>query len=344
MSTHVIHSRVPRISWSPRISWGAVFAGGLVSLIVYLMLSVLGTAIGAAALNPLSDTHPLAGFGTGTGLWLSLTTLLSILAGAYIAGRSAPGQGALHGVLTWSLTTLATVWLLASLATGLAGAAVNTVGKGLSLAGQGVAAAAPQLASGVQTQLRENGIALDWDNLKGELDSALRQTGKAELDPQRLREEAQRSANDAEAGARDAARDPQAASAELGEWFSKVRERGEPALAAADKQALANLIAARTGQSPQQAQATADRYAQTYAEAMAKYEQLKAQAEQKAREAAQSAADGVSKAAWSSLIVLLLGGLIAFFSGRLGYRRQPVQAAIDSDPVHPGYGDIRKHD
>lgn len=335
MNTHIVRPRLARISW------GAVFAGGLISLIVYLVLSVLGTAIGASALDPLSDAHPLAGFGTGTGVWLTVTTLLSIFAGAYVAGRSAPGQGALHGVLAWSLTTLATVWLLASLATGLAGAAANTVGKGLSLAGQGVAAAAPQVASGVKAQLRENGIDLDWDDLKGELDTALRQTGKAELDPTRLREDAQRSVDDAQAGARDAAVDPQAASNELSDWFAKVRERGEPALAAADKDALANLIAARTGQSPEQARATAERYARTYAEAMAKYEQLKAQAEQKAREAAQTAAKGVSKAAWSSLIVLLLGGLIAFFAGRLGYRRQPVYAVAHTDAVHTRYDQAR---
>lgn len=307
----------------PRISWGAVFAGGLISLIVYLILSVLGTAIGASAIDPLGDAHPLAGFGTGTGLWLSATTLLSIFAGAFIAGRSAPGEGALHGLLAWSLTTLATVWLLASLAGSVTGAAFSTVGKGLSLAGEGVAAAAPQLASGVKEQLRENGIALDWDNLKGELDTALRQTGKAELDPDRLQAQAERSVDEAQAGANAAARDPQAANAELSEWFAKVRERGTPALAAADQDALANLIAARTGQSPQQARVTAERYARSYADAMAQYEQLKAQAAQKAREAAQTAAAGVSKAAWSSLIVLLLGGLVAFAAGRLGFRRQP---------------------
>ncbi|MFD8438573.1 hypothetical protein ACFV2I_26155 [Streptomyces microflavus] len=174
----------------------------------------------------------------------------------------------------------------------------------------------------MQAQLRENGIDLDWDDLKRELDTALRKTGKAELDPQRIRQDAQRSLGDAKAVAEDAALDPQAANAELSDWFAQVRERGAPALAAADKDALAHLIAARTGQPLEQARVTADRYAQTYDQAMTKYEQLKAQAGQKAREAAQSASEGVSKAAWSSLIVLVLGGLLAFFAGRLGYRRQ----------------------
>jgi len=270
----------------------------------------------------MGDAYPLTGFDSGTGVSMTGRTLITILAGTYITGSSPPSQGALHGVLTWAATTLVTVWLLASLAAGLAGAAANTVGKGLSLAGQGAAAAAPQLAARVQAQLRENGIDLDWTDLKRELDTALRQTGKADLDPQRLSQDAQRSVGDAKAAAHEAAIDPQAASAELSDWFAKVRERGAPSLAAADKDALANLIAARTGQPLDQAHATADRYAQTYDQAMAKYEQLKAQAEQKAREAAQAASAGVSKAAWSSLVVLVLGGLLAFFAGRLGFRRQ----------------------
>jgi vacuolar-type H+-ATPase subunit I/STV1 len=38
----------------PRVSWGAVIAGVILSLIVYLILSVLGTAIGASLLSPMS--------------------------------------------------------------------------------------------------------------------------------------------------------------------------------------------------------------------------------------------------------------------------------------------------
>ena len=87
----------------PRISWGAIFAGCFVSLIVYLVLSVLGTAIGASAIDPLSDASPLSGFGKGTGIWLGVTTLVSVLIGAFIAGRAAPGQGGLHGILSLSL-------------------------------------------------------------------------------------------------------------------------------------------------------------------------------------------------------------------------------------------------
>ena len=71
-----------------------------------------------------------------------LALLLSIAFGAFVAGRTAPDRGGLHGVLTWTLTTLLTTWLLAGLASSVVGTAGNVVGKGLSAAGSGIAAAA----------------------------------------------------------------------------------------------------------------------------------------------------------------------------------------------------------
>jgi ElaB/YqjD/DUF883 family membrane-anchored ribosome-binding protein len=85
-----------------------------------------------------------------------------------------------------------------------------------------------------------------------------------------------------------------------------------------------NIVAARTGKSHEEAQAIVDNYAQTYDAALAKYQQLKVQAEQQAREAAASAARGVSKAAWGSVVILLIGAAVAGVAGWLGLRSRPV--------------------
>ena len=47
----------------------------------------------------------------------------------------------------------------------------------------------------------------------------------------------------------------------------RVRKAGEPALSAADKQALVNIVAARTGKSQQEAQQVVDNYARAYQQA-----------------------------------------------------------------------------
>src|ERR1700689_5004146 len=73
----------------PRISWGAVIAGVILSLIVYLTLSVLGTAVGASLLRPLSHPVPLREFGFGSGFWVIVTTVVAVFTGAYFAGRCA---------------------------------------------------------------------------------------------------------------------------------------------------------------------------------------------------------------------------------------------------------------
>ena len=315
-----------------RISWGAIVAGSFLSLVTYLVLSVLGTAVGAGAIDPLRDANPLNGLGTGTGIWLGLTTLVSILIGAFVAGRSAPGQGGLHGLLTWSLTTLVTTYLLASLASGVTGAALGAVGKGLSLAGDGVAAAAPHIASTVKDELQKNGIGLDAGDLQGQLDTLLRQTGKPALDPSNLKANAQQAANDGAQAAQQTATAPQQTDQQLSDWFARVRQEGQPALNAADKDALVNIVAARTGKSHDEAQQIVDNYAQSYQQMMVKFQQLKQEAGQKAREAADATARGVSKAAWSALALLVIGGLLAFVAGLFGFARQPVRVVATRHP------------
>lgn len=312
-----------------RVSWSAVFAGGAIALASYLVLSVLGTAIGTGAVDPMAEGNPLRGFGTGAGVWLFISTLLSVAAGAWVAGRTAPTRGGLHGLLSWTVTTLLATWLLASLAGSVVGTAGSIAGKGLSLAADGVAAAAPSVSQGIKEQLNKNGISLDWDNLEGELNKTLEQSGKADLNPSTLEQKADQAQVQGESAGRIAAEDPTQAIDQLKQWFERVRKAGEPALSAADKEALVNIVAARTGKSQQEAQQVVDNYARAYQQAAEQVKVLKAQAEQQTREAAQIAASNVSKAAWGTLVTLLIGAALSFAVGRfaLSSRQRRVAAA-----------------
>ena len=310
-----------------RVSLGSVLAGSAIALVTYLVLSVLGTAIGASAVDAMQAGNPLSGFGTGAGIWLFVSTLLAIGVGAFVAGRTAPDRGGLHGILSWTITTLLTTWLLAALATSVVGAAGNVVGKGLSAAGSGIAAVAPGISDSVKQQLNEKGISLDWDSLQGELDTLLKQSGKAELDPATVEQKAEQIGADGKQSATDAATDPAQAATELKQWFERVKASGEPALNAADKEALVNIVAARTGKSQAEASQIVENYAQAYQQAVQKVEELKAQAEQKAREAGEIAAKQLSRAAWSTLLMLLLGAALSFGMGRLAISTRKVPMA-----------------
>ena len=316
--------------WPSRVSWGAVFVGLFLALATYLFLGVLGTAVGSGAIDALGERNPLAGFGTGTGLWVGASTLIALAVGAFFAGRSAPGKGILHGVLCWAVTTLVTVYAISSLAGGVIGAASGVAGTGLSLAGQGVAAAAPTLASGVKDQLQKNGINFDLSDARAQLETLLRQTGKPALDPDKLKADARAAASDGKASAADAATTPQTSADDLAAFFERLRQKAQPSLDAADKDALVNIIMARTGKTRPEAEQIAANYEQSYNQAVAKYNELKAQAEQKAREAGDAAAKGVSQAAWTGVVVMLLGLLVSaaagFFGRKTARRREALIA------------------
>ncbi|WAH62076.1 hypothetical protein LZ023_37190 (plasmid) [Pseudomonas silvicola] len=104
-----------------RISWSAVFAGVIAALIVHILLGLLGTAIGASVIDPQQERNPLEHIGTGALIWTGVSMLIAIIAGGYVAGRLAQREGALHGLLMFGVSTLITLWLAFSLATGIIG-------------------------------------------------------------------------------------------------------------------------------------------------------------------------------------------------------------------------------
>jgi hypothetical protein len=108
-----------------RISWGAVFAGAVVALATQLVLTLLGTAVGLATLNPAEGQSPSGTtLGIGAALWLVLSNLISLFVGGYVAGRlGGTFNGWLHGLATWATVTLFTILLLTTAAGGLIGAA-----------------------------------------------------------------------------------------------------------------------------------------------------------------------------------------------------------------------------
>ncbi|WP_454253448.1 hypothetical protein [Pseudomonas sp. Marseille-Q7302] len=311
-----------------RISWSSIIAGVVIALTVSLLLSLLGTAIGTASIDPQQEANPLDGLGKGTGIWVGVSAVVSVFIGAWIAGRLAQREGALHGILVWATVTLVSVYLVSSAVSGVVRTGVNVAGSGLSMIGSGLSQAAPALTNQVQDQLRQQGIQLDLGDLQNELETALRQTGKPALQPQNLQQQAQGAKQDAKNTAQNSANNPQQTDDQLNALLDRLQQRGDQAWNAADRQALVNLIKARTGKSDAEANAIVDKAQQTYQQAYAKYQELKAEADQKAREAADVAARKVSQASWVLLISLVVGGIVAAIGGALGRRTQPVNKVV----------------
>lgn len=313
-----------------RISWGAIFAGIVVTLALQLMLGILGMGIGANSINPLQEQNPAAGLGTGAVIWFGVSTLLALFAGGWVAGRLAgmPQRldSLLHGFLTWGLTTLVTFYLLTTTVGGLISGAAGVLGQGLSLVGQGAAAAAPAVAGAVGNELKQRGV--DLSDIQREAETLLRQTGKPELQPGRLKNKAGAATQSARQSAGQAARNPQAADDELSNLMQRIARSGEKTIQAADREALINILVARTTMSRQEATTTVARWEKTYEQAVAQYQQLKDQAAQQARETGAATAEAVSKAALWTFVILLLGAASATFGGMSGAPRDLTSAAV----------------
>ncbi len=319
MSSTMVMERPVRAT-EPRVSWGAVMAGLILALATYLLLALLGTAIGAGSVDPLQEQNPLAGFGTGAGIWAGASTVIALGVGAFIAGRGALARGALHGSLVWAATTLVTVYLFSSFAGSVLGTAGQVAQTGLSAAGQSMATVAPGVANAVKEQAQRAGVSFDFSDVRRELETMLRQTGKPELQPEQVKEQAQSAAQDGKAAASSAGSQPQASGDDIGAFFNRLRQRAQPTLEAADREALVNLISARTGKSKEEASQIAANYEKTYNQAVTKYNEVKQQAEQKTREAADATARGLSRAAWAGLGVLIVGLVISAAAGMFGAR------------------------
>ena len=311
-----------------RISWSAILAGVVLALIVSLLLNVLGTAIGTATIDPMQEANPVSGLGTGAGIWVVVSAVISLFVGGWAAGRLAQREGAFHGLLVWASVSLITVYLVSSAVTGVVRGGLNLAGSGLSAVSSGIAQVAPALGDKIQDQLKQQGIDFNLNDIQNEIELAMRQTGKAELNPDNVAQEAQSTAQDAQNTAERSANNLQQADEQIGGLLDRIKAKGNEAWDAADRQALVNLIKARGNKTDAEANQIVDQAQASYRQAYAKYQELKAQAEQKAREAAEVAAKRVSQGAWILLITLVISGLVAAGAGVLGRRTQPADKVV----------------
>src|SRR5690606_7364519 len=118
------------------------------------ILHLLATGIGINSIDLTGDPTPFEGLGAGMGWAMVVINLIGIGTGGYIAGRLAgrhrAGSGFVHGVLSWAVVVLASLWLLTSAAGTILGGIGSIISGGVNLAAGGLSAAAPAVTAGVE--------------------------------------------------------------------------------------------------------------------------------------------------------------------------------------------------
>lgn len=310
-----------------RISWGAIFAGLIIVLVVQLSLSLFGIGIGASTIDPLHGETPAASsFAIGAVIWWIVASMIAFASGGWVAGRLAgmPQQtdGLLHGLITWGAATLVTVYFLTSAAGSILGGTFGVIGQALAATGQGAAALAPNVTDMVTKQLQDTDVT--WEEIKQEARILLQQTGKEQLEPEALENKANKTKEDITESAHQSVRNPQQSDDELLTVLDQVIRKGKNLASEVDREAVVNILVSRTNLSQQEAEQAVKGWADTYQMATEKYNDLKGQATQQAREAADATAEGVSQAAIWSFITLIFGASAAAIGGIFGAPRDLV--------------------
>lgn len=98
-----------------RVSWQAIFAGAVISLAVYMVLTMLGAAIGLS----LSDANIRGStLGIAAAIWATLAFVLSLFVGGFVTTQCAVGENrqeaVVHGILMWGAVLFIMTWMIAS--------------------------------------------------------------------------------------------------------------------------------------------------------------------------------------------------------------------------------------
>jgi hypothetical protein len=166
----------------PRVSWGAIFAGAFVSLAAWFVLYMLGLGIGLTTIDPDAQSS-LQGILLGTTVWSLIAPIIGLFVGGLVVGRmvgplSRP-TGAVYGVIVWSVSAVAAVFVIWSTVSAIAGTATraaSAVGDMGSQVAGNLHVTTSDLVVPVNQRLQAMGKpAIDPSNLEQALQRATRQ-------------------------------------------------------------------------------------------------------------------------------------------------------------------------
>lgn len=269
------------------LSWRAIIAGTVAGLAIHLLLTMIGLGLGIGALDPVTDESPVAKLGLGAGIAWSISALIALFGGGWVAGRFAPSDyklsGTIHGFLVWSLATVA----MFLFTTSTAGMAIGGAARVMGAVAKPVGAA----ASGV-TNLAQDAIKQNTDAIGSYVDEAVQ---SANLNP----------------GAAVRAR------REIGYALTKLFTSGGDVQNPENRGAVTRALT-QAGISEDQANRMLNDWTASFDRLKTDLNQAKETVEQKARETGETASSAISRGAlWTSL-AFLIGAIVASLGGKAG--------------------------
>ncbi|MFP4004832.1 MAG: hypothetical protein ACLFV8_13745 [Alphaproteobacteria bacterium] len=301
-----------------RVSWGAILAGFFCALAIQAVLTMVGLAWGFGTIDPTEEARPLAGLATGGGVYWTITSIVSLFIGGWIAARLAAVpftiSSVIHGISVWALTTIVLVFLLMS-AIGMAMQAAATTARVAAQAATATGQAAANLAQNVDVgqlpmvqQIQE--AARQRDLTAQDIQQELQQIYNEVVSEQ----EQERAAEAVGEAARQAVRRPAQIPAEVTNVLDRLVGGPQAVFNEQDRQELVSVMSERFDMSEQEAEQIVNRWQQQWQQAAQQLETQVQKAQQQAAQAAESTAEAAANTSIAMAIASLLG-LIAAAGG-----------------------------
>lgn len=300
-------------------SWPAILAGAFVAIAASAILLAFGSGLGFALVSPWPGRGASAtGFTVNAAIWLIVSQWLSAALGGYIAGRLRTKwvgththevffRDTAHGLVTWSVATVAVAALLAGSVTSGVGGALHALGGAASAGLQGAAggvAGGPPGPAGVVLGMPGGGpsAAMTYD-----IDKLFRPgTGGAGPGVAGAAAGSASNGTGSPAPGMDMSSDPRVEAVYIAFHAIASPDQGVPD---DDRAYLAQLVQAQTGVTPAEAQKRVDDFVTATSNAA-----------NEARAAVDTARKTAAEASIFTALALLVGAFIASVSAALGGR------------------------
>lgn len=278
-----VHAGVHR-----RVSWGAVFAGVAITLALQILLSMLGLGVGFTTIDPsqAGGTPEASSLGTGAGIWWTVSYMIALAVGGYVAARLAGvamrGDGILHGLVTWAFALLVSAWLVTTAVGNVLGSTANMLGSVASGIGSTVSQTVQQAAP---EALQASGLTPE--ELRNEAEQLLRPEGEPQS--------------------------PENARTELATLVGRMAT-GDQAAADQARDRAIQIVAQQAGIPEDQARQRVQELEQTV-------RQAGQQVQQTATNAAEATTDTLAQTGIWGTVALVLGAIAGMIGGAVGTRR-----------------------
>lgn len=292
------------------LSWPAIIAGIMVSLGIGALMSLIGVGVGGALIKS-GASNGIPGFGSL--LWIIIGGVISLGIGGiftgYFASTLCKITAALEGLIMWSLSLLFGLILVAAGAGVLVTGAGQLVGSTLKIVGKSIDYVVPDA-----TQLAQWAGKIQDKQLKSIGDQVKKLINPNSQNDQASQNNNANSSNNMSEILMSASGAQDNLLQAIKDYLSNNNEENSDSLHQAVVTALTQNTSLNSSQAEEVVNAWKARYKKITEQANEQAQQLK----EKAIETAKNISGQLSKAAWLSFFVLLLGAVAAGLGGAIG--------------------------